>query len=344
MMVLIWHFKPKGEYASPVLDFLFNNGFAGVDVFFVISGFIMVYTTGGRAGGSRQAILFLAKRVARIWPLYAFGTALYLVLLFALGWLTTDEIVKTVKSLVFYPVSPAPTLDVGWTLNIEMYFYVVFAVCLMFDRVRWVAAGIWVLATIIAQLHPSSFAFVPDSVGFLVPVLVQAVHPCIPEFFAGMLIAAFFMSGIKVNRSIGMPIASLLIAFAAWQYLDGFYNKPGIYGMGASAIAVVLGLAVAEKSGSGWRPSVATMWVGNISFSIYILHTTVGISVTRILMGTSLQPYTYGLGYVVFLTVIVIALSAVTHELIEKKASSLLSNYLESRINRSMLLTEQPAR
>ncbi len=328
MMVLVWHFKPKGEHASPVLDFFFTNGFAGVDLFFVISGFIMVYTTGGRDGGARQALLFMAKRFARIWPLYAFGTALYVSFLIALDWMTKGDFIKTGLSLIFYPVSPSPTLDVGWTLNIEMYFYLVFAACILFDRLRWTMAGLWIISTLIVQSSITSFAFVPDSLGFMVPVLAQAVHPCIPEFFAGMIIAAFFMSGIRINKSLGFPLAALLIAFSAWQYIDGFYNKPGIYGMGASAIAIVLGFSLAEKTGFGWKPSPLLIWMGNISFSIYIIHTTVGLSLTRVLMKTSLSEYVSGVGYLVFLTVLILALSAITYELIEKRLSSSVARFL----------------
>lgn len=337
MMVLMWHFRPqvKGELEASALTLFFSNGFSGVDIFFVISGFIMVYSTGGRPGGARSALEFLAKRFARIWPLYALGTGLYVLFLISLGWMTTEEYIKAALSLVFYPVSPAPTLDVGWTLNIEMYFYLVFAACLFSDRVRWLAAGIWIALTVIAQNLIYDFSSIPESLGFLVPVLTQAIHPCIPEFFAGMLIAYFFMSDFKITKFVGLPVAGVLISFASWQYLGGFYNKPGIYGMGSGAIALVLGFAVAEKSGSGWRPGPLVMWVGSISFSIYILHTIVGLAVTKSLGNTFLSGYLNSVGYIVFLTVLILALSALTHEYIEKRLSSSISRYLSRCLARS---------
>ncbi|MDD0974880.1 acyltransferase family protein [Pseudomonas fontis] len=337
MMVLIWHFRPqvKGDLEVSALTLFFSNGFSGVDIFFVISGFIMVYSTGGRPGGARSALEFLAKRFSRIWPLYAFGTALYVLFLMYLGWMTTGEYIKTALSLVFYPVSPAPALDVGWTLNIEMYFYLVFAVCLFFDRLRWLAAGVWIALTVITQNLISDFSSIPENLEFIVPVLTQAIHPCIPEFFAGMLIACFFMSNFKVAKSVGLPVAGVLVSFATWQYLGGFYNKPGIYGMGSGAIALVLGFAIAEKSGCGWRPGPILMWIGKISFSIYILHTTVGLVVTRALSGTFLSGYLNGVGYIVFLTVLILALSALTHEYIEKRLSSMLSRRLSRCLARS---------
>ena len=334
MMVLIWHFRPsiKGDIESSLLTLFFANGFSGVDVFFVISGFIMVYSTGGHAGGAKNSLIFLAKRFARIWPLYAVGTLLYVIFLFVLGWMTTEEYIKAFLSLLFYPVSPAPILDVGWTLNIEIYFYVIFALCLLFDRLRWIVASAWILITVVTQYLVSDFSFLPSGMRFLVPILNQAIHPCIPEFFAGMLIAAFFMSRLKVPRSIGLAAGALLISFAAWQYIDGFYNKPGIYGMGASAIALVLGFAITEKSGSGWRPGALLMWLGNISFSIYILHTIVGLAVTKALMLTRFADYLHGIGYFSFLTILILVLSAISHELVEKRLSSRLNHFIISAI------------
>ncbi|MDD0975535.1 acyltransferase family protein [Pseudomonas fontis] len=335
MMVLIWHFRPavKGDIESSVLTLFFANGFSGVDVFFVISGFIMVYSTGGRSGGAKNALVFLAKRFARIWPLYAFGTILYVLFLISLGWMTTEEYIKTALSLVFYPVAPAPTLDVGWTLNIEIYFYLVFSFCLLFNRLRWLVAGTWITLTVAVQSMVTDFSFVPPSLSFLTPLLGQAIHPCIPEFFAGMVIAAFFMSNITVSKRMGLPIAGLLVSFAVWQYLDGFYNKPGIYGMGAGAIALVLGFAIAEKSGAGWKPGAVLMWLGNISFSIYILHTTVGLALTRVLKNTPLADH-LGIGYVVFLIVVVLLLSTLPHALIEQRLSTALSQFITARITR----------
>lgn len=338
LMVLVWHFRSSvtGEFEASALNIFFANGFSGVDIFFVISGFIMIYSTGDKPGGAMSAVLFLIKRFARIWPLYAVGTLLYVAFLISLGWFTSEEYKKLLPSLMFYPVTPAPTLDVGWTLNIEMYFYLIFAISLFFDKLRWYIAGIWITSTVLLQSQLSGFSEWVGESSLILPILNQAIHPCIPEFFAGMLLGKFFMSNAFIRRDVGLVVAGLLVTFALWQYLSSFSAKPGISGMGMGAVSLVAAFVIAEKSGCGWRPGYFLMWVGKISFSIYILHTTVGLAVTRILNQHGMSDYTHSLGYLAFLIMIVFALSALSHEYIEVRLSQKLSKLMTRAVYSSV--------
>jgi exopolysaccharide production protein ExoZ len=323
MMVLMWHFRSTvtGDLESSVLKFFFQNGFSGVDIFFVISGFIMVYTSSGKPVGELSAPVFLIKRFSRIWPLYVIGSIFYICFLWMLGWLDGESYKVFLLSMIFYPVAPHPTLDVGWTLNIEMYFYFVFAICLSFGRFKWMAVCFWVGATLLFQTMLGSVS----TLGFIEwirPYYNQAIHPCIFEFFAGMLIAAFYTSKICIRRDVGGLIAALLVSFSIWQYLEGFSAKMGITGVGMGATCLVLGFAIAEKSGIGWKPGKVLMWLGNISFSIYILHTTVGLSLTRLLNTNGMAEYTDGIGYIFFVIVLILVLSTISYEVVEKKVSA----------------------
>lgn len=102
-------------------------GYAGVNLFFIISGFIMCYTTDRRTG----PLKFMGRRLVRIAPLY------WLILLFHAGFHSlTDP--QTYLSMLFIPLSvqSPPFLGfaawtVGWTLNYEMFFYPVFALSLL---------------------------------------------------------------------------------------------------------------------------------------------------------------------------------------------------------------------
>src|SRR5204862_3852509 len=114
-------------------------GSAGVDMFFVISGFVMAVTAGRR---NYPAFRFLARRGLRIIPLYWSMTLLSAVLAFALP-SVFDDVAFTWKhflsSLLFIPhVSPyppfnySPLMKIGWTLNFEMFFYLIFAALMVF--------------------------------------------------------------------------------------------------------------------------------------------------------------------------------------------------------------------
>ena len=103
-------------------------GGAGIDIFFVISGFIMVYTTMDR---EITPWSFMADRIARIVPAYWAATlGVFFLALVAPSLLQTSHMQwdELFKSLVFVPFRKAtglvqPVLFVGWTLNYEMFFY-----------------------------------------------------------------------------------------------------------------------------------------------------------------------------------------------------------------------------
>src|SRR5688572_26949281 len=148
MLVVLYH--PRDLVNGPQwLDLgnrLFGNGAVGVDLFFLISGFIMVQVTVNAGRSVRDVADFLARRVARIWPVYAVATLVAVALhprgLFY-GITTASQLRAIGKALIFYPQSAdgAPFLGyaphtVGWTLNYEMWFYVLFAIALFAGRWR----------------------------------------------------------------------------------------------------------------------------------------------------------------------------------------------------------------
>src|SRR5262245_49078774 len=133
-MVVLFHvFESLGSGALGIPRL--PVGSAGVDLFFVTSGFIMVYVAGARETPAK----FLVNRVARIVPLYwvatfaVVGLAAYKPWLFPTARLDFESILA---SLAFIPHHDAagqltPVLFLGWTLNCEMLFYVLFTVSML---------------------------------------------------------------------------------------------------------------------------------------------------------------------------------------------------------------------
>jgi exopolysaccharide production protein ExoZ len=268
--LLSWQRNQAGTYPAWLDP---SVGAAGVDLFFVISGFIMLETT---REGKTGPVSFLRKRLIRIAPLYW----LLVVLLAAKhhGDATQFDWRWLVQSLPFlphvegtmegatFPVAYFPILFVGWTLTFEMFFYVVFAGALLFRRSPYWPLAVptfFVLVVVVAQSTRNPYA-------------VYYSHSIILEFLYGMAIAAFrppsswqeadspllavFLIGAGCLGMIGSN-SGMLATSEAVTLADGL-----------SAAAIVYGAVHLERQGY-----VATnrllLSIGAASYSLYLIHT-----------------------------------------------------------------------
>jgi exopolysaccharide production protein ExoZ len=144
---------------------------SGVDQFFVISGFITAYTVRDQFGLPRASLSFLRRRLIRIVPLYWATTTLFaLIVVLIPSGVSTPAPTSTqyVLSLIFMPYAPSagsvsPVFPLGWTLNYEMLFYVLFAVTLL----GALSVGLALLGAIFVILVALNIAWtLPEPFGF----------------------------------------------------------------------------------------------------------------------------------------------------------------------------------
>ncbi|WP_046116756.1 acyltransferase family protein [Ensifer aridi] len=243
----------------------FAIGAAGVDVFFVISGFIMWVISDHRAVTPAK---FIADRVRRIVPVYWLATAVMvagaMAGLFPNMVLTPEHVLS---SLFFVPArSPSsgeiwPVLVQGWTLNFEMLFYAVFAVFLILPRNRRLPA----ITGLFLVLVTAGFLF-----GFDNAVMLTYTRPIILEFVAGMFIGEFWLKGRVPPLATGSAlIACSLGGFALIGLLRLPFDELTI---GPLAVGLVLGILSLEAHGCMRAVALPTL-LGNASYSIYLWHT-----------------------------------------------------------------------
>ena len=199
----------------------FQIGAAGVDVFFVISGFIMWVMSARRPV---TPFRFVVDRIQRIAPSYWIVTVVMIfgaiVGLFPNMRLTASHIVG---SFLFIPVrSPSngeiwPILVQGWTLNFEMFFYAIFAITLFLPRRFQLSFISGVFAILVATglwLHPQS------------AISFTYTRPIIFEFVAGIALAQLWLTGKIPKGSFGLPvIGAALCGFTAIYFLRLDFNE-----------------------------------------------------------------------------------------------------------------------
>jgi exopolysaccharide production protein ExoZ len=245
-------------------------GHGGVDLFFVISGFIMVYTTRGRA---ITPAAFIVNRITRIAPIYWLITlAVYLVALLApfLLQATSSDGSELAKSLLFIPFRKAnglvqPVLFVGWTLNYELFFYALFALGLGLSAR---ALGLWLVTGLLGTLVLFGLLTRPeDALGSFY------TRPIILEFAFGMGLAALgtrWRCQTPGGRGGWLALACLGLVGMALIPL-ALPDVSRVLTQGLPAAAVTAAAVILHQSGV----SVSRRWLlvlGDASYSIYLTH------------------------------------------------------------------------
>ena len=280
MCVVISHISHElaAKLVGKVVEFnekLFPGDF-GVDLFFVISRFIMVHTCWGKFGQPGSLSDFWVKRIIRIVPVYWVATTMMIlvVLLFPQNINTaTSDWGQWVASYVFVPYARAsdglirPVLGLGWSLQYEMLFYFLFGIGLLFSRLKGVvlSAGLLVLVCIVTNLivrdmvAPSTF-------------LRFVSHPIIIEFAAGIAIGYFYMRGFRISRHAGVfaAIAGLILLMTVPSFNDTIDQQRYIH-YGIPAVLMVIA-SVFPIGFDQMRTNRVGYQIGEISYAIYLFH------------------------------------------------------------------------
>lgn len=268
-MVVVYHVLNWMASAEAQSDFAVAVWASGVDVFFVVSGFVMWTTTVGRSIGPGA---FWRARIVRIVPLYWLALAVYWVVLAAHGGLTdAPGLSAVVKSATFVPyLRPdttfvAPFLTSGWTLTHEMIFYALFGAALTVadPRVR-----VAVIAAAIAGLVAGRFVLGGDD-----PIVFRLTSPLALEFLAGVGLA-IVRERFAAHRAApilgGLAIVAA-IAFVATVTRAHPVDWPRVLVFGVPAAAIVLAALAFEER----LRQVPLDWLkrlGDASYSLYLVN------------------------------------------------------------------------
>lgn len=259
------------------IEGLMLRGYSGVDLFFVISGFVMFYIAGDAKAGLLNATRFLKRRIIRLYPIWwVFCGILVLYYIFTIGAPVKPSTVPEgtpnwlflLKSAALFPQAKEPILGVGWTLIHEMYFYLVFTALLFVpSQHRIKAITIWLLLT------STAFFFGPKE------IIASGYFGLTGSLLSLEFIAGVFAASLILRRRIFMPKAILITA--AILFLSGlvFYTelsqtqrlwgRVAIFALpfalmvyGAAALEVQNKLII-------MRPLI---WLGDVSYSLYLSH------------------------------------------------------------------------
>jgi exopolysaccharide production protein ExoZ len=247
-------------YHIPRLHF----GSWGVDVFFIISGFVIAYSA------NKSTDFFFTKRLVRVIPIYWLLT----IAVFAIAWYSPSLLTHTspnfyylTKSLLFIPFDKnalelRPILVVGWTLNYEMIFYTIFAISLKVTKNKY----IYVSSIAITLLHLTAHSLPKE-----LPIVRFLSDSIILEFVFGMIVFQLWKHWNEKNIQLSKSSSSLVaIAVAILILLSLMLNTQiRAIDLGLPSFLVVI---LALHLGPLIKIPRLFLLLGDSSYSLYLTH------------------------------------------------------------------------
>ena len=344
LIVAVYHLKYLTKEIpglNQILNFFFDNGSAGVSLFFVISGFIMVYITDRKTFTAKKILQFIIKRFTRVWPTYILITFLsaFLIYRFQIG----NQANQILRSIFFIPLADHTppfygyaTLSVGWSLNYEIYFYILISISLFFNKYRWITFFVLITATLIViPWYTGHLTLDPTKTfNYGNGYLNMISNPIIWNFVYGVIIGLLYTSPFfnqYLSRLFSLfTLVSVIVVVSIWQYLSGFLGGLGPFqwgiGSGLLFLAILFHTGKSTISFPKWL-----IHLGDISFSIYLLHLPVKLLIETIFYKIGYPAYSEG-SAMFFLTIsMTIIFSNLSYKYLEIRFSNYIKNLLLPR-------------
>ncbi len=268
---------PASQNELDIINGFWDRGYVGVDLFFVISGFIMVYVTQNTGRSLKDVTQFILSRITRIYPLWW----VFAGLMVAYFWFIyhtpapPDRITGAVqivpyllKSFFLMPQYHLPVLVIGWTLIHEMYFYIVFAGILFLPR-RFLPFALlgWVLCIAIAFS-----AGLVETMANSLPSLTASLLNL--EFIGGAFMAWLICKGRTAFSGLCAIVGAILLFMGCVTYKSlglnfMYWGRVAVFAM--PCILLVYGLVGLEIRGKFNMPNWITR-IGDWSYSLYLSH------------------------------------------------------------------------
>lgn len=273
MMVVAHHaLQARAGFFNPLPNEV-NFGRPGVLIFFVISGFIMMH-----ACKNESTAAFAWRRIIRVVPLYWLLTLVFFAIIFRndlIAGVPLRRIDELVQSLLFIPhwhsgvtTQIWPILIPGWTLNYEMFFFVIFAIGIATGHPASVSIGLLIGLVLLGWLVPINN-----------PIWITWTNKFLLFFVAGIGLALLW-KGRTFSKLIWMlPVGFALVFITALNLLPQPWVFPAFF---VAAVMTLTGTLACQARFQHYSAPLLAL-IGDASYSIYLSHTIVMVILYKFL-------------------------------------------------------------
>lgn len=259
LLVVLFHIFNKAVAEGIIGTNIFSVGESGVDLFFIISGFIMAFITNNKKISAPE---FIFDRVFRIFPLYWIVTTVALMAYFlyptAIKW-GGDLDISILDSYSLIPSDSAILVAVGWTLRYELLFYALFALCIPLKEKKLVSCSV-----ILASLALLSIYFNNGKYETFI------FNPMLMEFIMGIF--SFHIYNSKINMSMALPIGLISLIVFGTTFPANEWQR--LLCMGLPMMLIFIGFISLENKIKSQKSffAMALKIIGDSSYSLYLTH------------------------------------------------------------------------
>ena len=336
LLVFLYHISVVqyfGGHSASLVDWAFDAGDIGVSFFFVLSGFVLAWST----PPTLHAVHFWRKRFARIYPLHLTTALLALLLAFTLAPGTKPDFTQLasdltltqswVPSVSFYQsVNP-----VSWSLACEAFFYFLFP--FLIRPLRQLGSR-------------GNSIIVVGCIAFecLMPVIIKRLHPVggpgfllyffplerLPEFVLGMALARVVIAGRWRGPGVAVSLAITVFGYFLTYRVPADYRYEACTAIGIACLIGAVALADVRGEPSPWR-SPRAVKLGELSFAFYMIHLLVMRTGEYVFRPHPQEGWLYG------------SIATVASFTVSLAAAWILHNHVEKPMRRLILSAPAPA-
>lgn len=303
-------------------------GAVGVDIFFIISGFVMMISSPSFSRDRRGAARFGYRRIIRIAPMYWVATTIKILTVLVLPAAAIHSALtpsRVLGSYFFLPTrgpdgDTGVLLGVGWTLLFEMLFYVIFTIGL------WLGANPFLFSSAVLGFFAVGSAFRPVTNW---PVWAYDFNPVVLYFIVGMLFGKLVMSEQYRARAwrlaVALTVTVIVIALVPGGVRWGSHSPFRMLTVSALVLSVIVAEPLLRRLAR--KP---VLFLGNASYSIYLFHPLIAPPVPVVLAKFGIINFSLA---VVLSVVIAIGSTSLIYQLVERPVTRRLRSE-ESRVLR----------
>jgi len=279
LIVVMYHcrFLLNGVYDQPEIgNILFSKGSLGVDIFFMISGFIIAAST-----EKKQTIkTFALRRIFRVIPVYWVCLAAVVLIMhnFPSGQVLRSMLLINLDYGKSAPTFGYSVIFTAWTLSYEIVFYFMFMISMFISHKHRVMVCSFLVASLMVSFQYFNYGklfliseYDGTGCGLQYYFMSTLSSPLMLEFIFGMVLYSIYKANkehLKINISI---FNTLLIVSAAYVFMDySGIERHGFEGMGVYAAIIFSSFLLCRIEGE--PKSKVMMWLGDVSYSLYLSH------------------------------------------------------------------------